>query len=678
MENLFEKLRSPENIARPVQILHHHYPKNARDQEAFLDEAVSKGMGGFCVNMDIDEDPNGYLSEDTPEAKAEWQSLCDFIDGCFRRNLCVWIYDERKYPSGAANDLVIKMLPDAQVKGLILYSRVMEGTEDALEKDARNLRHAKAYPVENGRILLKEGISAEAEGNDLRFCVPDDGRKYRMCAVYTGPVRFITQNGCVYTDLLRKDVTDAFLSVTHDRYLKYLGRERLSRITAFFTDEPGLPVHGCSNVFDETGAVAAWTEEMDELLPGFSDEQYLSVFLDTDGEDAFLRAAYWSLIQRLFSQNYFGRIYDWCDKNGTRFTGHMYGEETLSMQIGLNAGMFSLMRHMQMPGVDRLYCFDPRDVIAEKTASSCMHLMGCDMTMSENSFHLEKNFWNLESETTIENRLNSWYYQAQLGITNAASYFPYDGDSERKIYEEKCGRVSEFIRLGTHRTDVLALIPMLAAFEKYKAPFEKYWLVGPCTVAPGQDEDMRMLENAYGEALLQLEDELFDFDLIDEEGLDACRSEGGKLYTDTECFSQLVVFDTDTWNDGIIQKICSFLRLGGALSIVLDGGKSRAAEELEKEFHGRVLLTSPEGIADSLVNAKRLLEKETEKGIRVRKSEYFGHDLYFIHNRTPEEKLAYLPKGDYRVFDTCGKEISFKGGRIAVFAKEALMVIAMA
>lgn len=678
MEALFEKLRSPEIDARPVQILHHHYPKDARAQEAFLDEAVSKGMGGFCVNMDIEGDPNGYLLEDTPDAEAEWQSLCGFVDGCFRRKLCVWIYDERKFPSGAANDLVIKKLPDAQVKGLILHSRIMDGTTDTLRKDTRDLRHAKAYPVENGRILLNEGISAKTAGNDLLFCVPGDGREYRMCAVYTGPVQFITQNGVPYADLLKKDVTDAFLSVTHERYLKHLGQERISRITAFFTDEPGLPVHGCSNVFDESGAVAAWTEEMDALLPEFSKEKYLSIFLDTDGEDATIRMEYWTQIQKLFSENYFKRIYDWCDRNGTRFTGHMYGEETLSMQIGLNAGLFSLMRYMQMPGVDRLYCANPRDVIAEKTASSCMHLMGRDMTMSENSFHLEENFWKLQSETTNENRLNSWYYQAQLGITNAASYFAYDGDSERKTYEEKCGRASGFVRLGTHRTDVLVMIPMRAAFERYKAPFEKYWLVGPCTVAPGQDEDMRTLENAYGEALLRLEDELFDFDLIDEEGLDACRVQDGKLCTDTECFSHLVVFDSDTWKDEIVQKIRLFLRSGGAVSIVSVSGMSRLAENLKREFPDAVLFTSPEEIADSLVNAKRLLEKETEKGIRVRKSEYCGRGLYFIHNRTAEEKRACLAKGDYRVFDTCGNEIDFVGGAITVPAKEALMAIAIA
>ena len=56
-------------------------------------------------------------------------------------------------------------------------------------------------------------------------------------------------------------------------------------------------------------------------------------------------------------------------------TGHLYGEETLSMQIGLNADLFGLMRYMQMPGVDRLYCDDPRDVTAEKGCAAVVGYM---------------------------------------------------------------------------------------------------------------------------------------------------------------------------------------------------------------------------------------------------------------------------------------------------------------
>ena len=112
---------------------------------------------------------------------------------------------------------------------------------------------------------------------------------------------------------------------------------------------------------------------MDRLMPDF-EKNYADLFFDTDGDYRKSRRMWWKTAARLFGENYFGQIAEWCRKWGTRMTGHLYGEETLSMQIGLNADLFGLMRYMQMPGVDRLYCDDPRDVTAEKTASSAAHL----------------------------------------------------------------------------------------------------------------------------------------------------------------------------------------------------------------------------------------------------------------------------------------------------------------
>lgn len=110
----------------------------------------------------------------------------------------------------------------------------------------------------------------------------------------------------------------------------------------------------------------------------------------------------------------------------------MYGEESLSMQIALNGDLFGLFCRMQMPGVDRLYSTRPRDLIPEKTASSAAHVMGRGEAMSESSFHFESNFWDLP--ISVEKMMETGSYQAVLGITQTASYYPYH-IQERDAYQ---------------------------------------------------------------------------------------------------------------------------------------------------------------------------------------------------------------------------------------------------
>lgn len=617
--HLLNRLNHPENHIRPVQIIHQNFPKTDAETEAYLDRAEALGIGGFCVNMD---DLDGYLREDS----AVWGALASFIDKAFERDLQIWIYDERAYPSGAACDLVLKKLPDAQVKGLVCMKRDTDGGEGEW---AREARYAAAYPMENGILLKSKAIELPCENGVIRWNLPDGD--WRILAFETRPVNFLTENKVPYSDLMRADVVSGFIEITHERYRRYLGDDRIRRITAFFTDEPGLPVHGCSSYFYETDAVCAWTEEMDRLLPDF-EKNYADLFFDTDGDYRKSRRMWWKTAARLFGENYFGQIAEWCRKWGTRMTGHLYGEETLSMQIGLNADLFGLMRYMQMPGVDRLYCDDPRDVTAEKTASSAAHLYGKTMVMSENSFHLEHNWWKTPEKAVHENRLNSAYYQAQLGVTHPASYFSYP-DENRADYELKAARAGLFTSYGTHKTDVLVLIPMTAAYERFAVPDHKYWNVGPCTVAPYQGESIQKLEEAYGQVLELLEDRHFDFDLIDEAGLAECTAENGRISTGYEDFSALVAFDSGTSDAETRAVMERFLRAGGHITFVNTDLPTESAAALAAKYPDQVKFTEAADIAENLCAEPVLPVSGDCDGIRVKKTVTAGAELYFIHNR---------------------------------------------
>ncbi len=666
LEYLTKSLPCPDNQYRPVQIIHCYYPKTQPEIAKYIALAKKNGIGGFCVNVDLvpprmegeaDEDYklrrlDGYLGEGTPETEAAWEALACFIDACFEAGLHVWIYDELAYPSGAAGHHVLKDHPDWQVKGAVCATAVVNGGKGEIPGETGELLCAGAYPMlADGTLVTKAALPVTVERERILYDLP--AGEYRICAVYQKPIAFLTENRVPYVDLMRPEVVDRFIDVTHGAYLRHLGAERISKIVAFFTDEPGLPTHGCSSYFYEKNAVAAWTAEIETQLPSVRG-RYVDLFFPTDRDFAPLRRLYWTCVAELFGKNYFGRIAAWCEKHGTRMTGHLYGEETLSMQIGLNGDLFGLMRHMQMPGVDRLYCVDPRDVTAEKTASSAAHLYGRDYTMSENSFHLEYNFWKIGDQANDENRLNSDYYQAQLGISHTASYFgnPSAPDEARRIYQERAARAALFCAAGVHRADVLVLIPMGAAYERFMPPDHKYRNVGPCTVAPYQDASVQILENAYGETLRLLSDGRLDFDLIDEVGLLSCRVKDGKIATPYESFSHLVLFDSGIFPAQLLDFLCSFLADGGTVTAVQTDLPNPQLTALAAAYPGLRYAAYGDICAAVLAGGARpVLElAEDAPAVRVRKSETADAWLWFVHNRGDACTVTVRESGSLAVF----------------------------
>ncbi len=684
-QTLLSSLVSLDVSHRPVQIIHSHFPKTPKARKAYLDGAQALGMGGFVVNMDCvpqriegeDEETylarrfDAYLGENTPETEAVWDALCAFIDDCFERGMQIWIYDELAYPSGSAGHHVLKDHPEDGVMGLACLRVPFSGKGQIKGEDGKVLS-AAAYPEENGVLITEKALPVCAHDGVIDVDLPEG--TWQVCAVYAKKVAFLTENRLPYPDLLRADVVDRFIASTHEVYLHRLGPERISKVTAFFSDEPGLPTHGCSSYFYESNAIEAYTPDIANEIPDLP-SRALDLFHETDRDCAAFRRRYRTAVADRFAKNYFYRIGAWCESHGTAMTGHLYGEETLSMQIGLNADLFGLYRYMTMPGVDRLYCTDPRDVIAEKTATSAAHFYGRKKTMSENSFHLEHNFWHTPETATPESRLNSTYYQMQLGLTNISSYFGYPDlsrvtsdapspDPSFSAWQERTARASTFVSAGKHVAPLLVLIPMKAAYERFMSPDHKYWNPGPCIVAPYQPEPIKRLEFDYGTLLEQLQDARCDFDLVDDIALSQCRFENGKIFAPHETFDALVLFADGQPEDKTANAILTHLKAGGSVFAVQSDREHPFFTTLAQTYPDSFLLYSQSDLLRVILSRiPPVLALDAPGTVRVRKSEIADATLYFLHNRGEKTKITLREQGDFTA-------VSIEGGSETSFVSD--------
>lgn len=623
----------------PLQIIHHHFPHEEKEMETFI--AVQPGSG-YVVNVTApwnnardDEGYAAYLRQ--PE---EWAALDRFIRLCARRGKRIWIYDEPGFPSGGAGRRVVEADPAFAVTCLACRSMETEGGSGEMELPEGEVLLAAALP-EGKDGLLQEARSVPLSCSEGRLYWELTPGAYRVLAIVHKPCLWTTGAGVRYMDCLNPQAVEAFIRCTHESYRENLSPEAFSHIEAFFSDEPGLPVHGCSAIFDEPDPVVPWTAGLNAVFESRYGYQVIprltSLFFDT-ADAAGVRRDFWQLVSRRLEEAYFGRIADWCARYDILLTGHLYGEESLSMQIGLNGELFGLQRRMTLPGVDRLFCTNPRGVLPEKTAASAAELLGRRLVMSESSACFEDSEWHIPHSAA--ELLHSCLYQMVLGINTIASYFSsahYPAEEFQAAYAA-IGRVGEAMA-GTHRAPVLFLIPMETAWARYRPVNAKYWSVDPLPYSPGQSQALKKLEQDFDLALTGLLSRQLDFDLIDSRGLKDCRAEKGAVFTAHEQFQLVAAMDTGDFSAEILRTFKRLAEQGGRLLFLREKAAfSCEVLELLQRYPDRVAVATPEEAAAA---AARLcipvLETEEESPfLWVRRCQKAEEDTLLLHCRDGE------------------------------------------
>ena len=665
MKEFFRKqMMNPDKIFRPLQIVHNYIPNTKEERETYFDNFKKMGLGGFVINI-------GGGKEVYPFDEAEWALFKEKIEDAFDHGFRVWIYDELGYPSGAAGTSVVERDPSLRVKALLCRSVKCVSGHAELETRGNEVL-AGAFPIikediivdsEKQYTLSENGISPTRDGDKLIFDVPED-KEYLAVYIYTDMIDYYTMHDVHFVDVMDDMVTDYFIEHTHKNYLEHLGPELMSKVEAIFTDEPGISVHGASGKFLEADSLMGWSPSLG--VP----ERPLGLFFATDGDYRKVRRDYWTKLSDRFSKNYFEKITNYCNELGILTTGHLYGEENLAMQIGLNGSLFRMADKMTMPGVDRLYCTDPMNIIPEKTAVGAAHLNGCAHIMSESSQHFECSWWNKPNDIT--DMINSGLYQYVMGLDSTASYFMIRGIEEERRWTDILGAASAMISIGKHSCPLLVCIPQRKGYERYVPYNSKYWdAVLTWEVEFKTNAEQTRLGISYAHALKFMLNDGFDFDLIDEEALPRIKVENGMLKSEHETFQSIVVFDDGT---PLEKEVIDLLNCGAKVIAI-------RFENEDAPRHEGVIYTTLDSLVDTLGKNVTPPIKLNYKGGTVWYNchVYDGGKVFLIHNFSKEDSVVTFElDGDlelFRIFDKTS-ETAFSGKEYLLHGKEAFVLFA--
>ena len=543
------------------------------------------GLGGFHMHVRTGMSTH-YLSD---EFMSLIKCCCEKAD---KEHMLAWLYDEDRWPSGAAGGLVTKdeeyrarcllltTVPceDSDIKGIYLDSR------------AEGSREGKGWLIACYDVALDENgylKSYKLIGEN------DDAEGTKWYAYIKIHVPSPWYNNQTYLDTLNPKAVKRFVEVTHERYKEVIGENFGGVVPAIFTDEPQFTRKNVlKNSTDKDDILMPWTddfadtykvqygEDITETLP--------EIFWELpDGKVSTSRYHYHDHVCQRFTEAFADVCGEWCRENGIALTGHMMEEPSLHSQTAALGEAMRSYRGFDLPGIDMLCA--SFEFTTAKQAQSAVHQFGREGMLSElygvTGWDYDFRGYKLHGD-----------WQACLGVTIRVphlSWYAMGGEAKRDYpasihyqspwWKEFSYLEDHFARVNTAMTRGKPVVKVGVIH-----PVESFWLHwGP------NDKTALMREN-MDEKFKNLADWLLkgsiDFNYISESLFPSlCENASAPLRVGEMEYDAVIVPDCETLRSTTVERLEAFRNAGGKLIFLgnapefVDGKPDSAGKALYKK-----------------------------------------------------------------------------------------------
>ena len=566
-----------------------------------MEQMADAGIGGFFMHS-----RGGLITEYMGDEWMECIQAC--VEKSHELNMEAWAYDENGWPSGFADGGVPTCGVEFQQKYLLLST---VGQDGVAPKNT-----LICFRVEGGKAVIHD--------------VPVAGDH---CIVYEVNPHYI--------DALNSEAIAVFLKKTHQVYRDKLPGGFDGGLKGFFTDEPqygngGKPPwsHLLADMFHEE-----YGYDLVAALPG--------LFFDTDMSDM-VRYDYYTLINRMLAEGFIKQMYDWCEQNGTKMTGHMMGEDLFLTQLWSTAGVMACYPYFHIPGIDWLGRKIDSPVIPKQLGSAAAQfgktqtltesfgLCGWDVSFNELKWIAGWQFVN--GVNRVCQHLESYSLKGSRKRDYPPSLFvhqPWWG--VYSYLNEYLAKTGAAISMGTEQVDTLILHPLRSAYLTYTpVSFDAIYAFEKSFVALSSRFSGQHVPYHYG-----------DDSLIRSHG----RIDGGAFVVG-QCWYKVVILpDMITIADTTLSLLLEFLAAGGTVYSAgklprtvngreINDGRLAELGERVKPLTDDYYLSMPIQIDGEGCEDVHFQIRELEDGSR----------LCFMANLGGEERcLRFSVKGEYGI-----------------------------
>lgn len=557
LDNALFRNPTSEYRGTPFWALNSHLTKEELCRQ--IDIFKEMGLGGFHLHVRTGLE-NEYLSEEYMELiKAS-------VDKAKGEEMLAWLYDEDRWPSGAAGGLVTR---DEKYRARCLIFTPFRDLKYSLISNFRVNKKEKplaCYDI----ILDSEGYLSSYK----RIGENDEaeGAKWYAFLETANPSGWY--NGQTYLDTLSSAAVERFVEVTHEKYKDKVGDEFDKTIPAIFTDEPQFTRKAVfNNSFDKMDIAMPWTDKVPELYREMYGEDIFDtlpeIFWDKPASAPSVhRYRYHDFIAELFASAFADTVGQWCNENGIALTGHMMEEPTLNSQTAALGEAMRSYRSFKLPGIDML-C-NRHEFTTAKQAQSAVHQFGYEGMLSE---LYGVTGWDCDFRTYKHQ--GDW--QACLGVTIRVphlSWYAMKGEAKRDYpasihyqspWYKKYNLIEDhFARVNTALTRGKPVVRVGVIH-----PVESFWLHW------GPNDKSAIFRESLDERFLNVTKWLLegsiDFNFISESLLPSlCEKGNAPLRVGEMQYDAIVVPGCETLRKTTLERLEQFRENGGKLIFMGD------------------------------------------------------------------------------------------------------------
>jgi hypothetical protein len=460
------------------------------------------GLGGFFMHSRVGLN-TPYLSED-------WFRCVDAcIDEAKQLDMEAWLYDEDRWPSGAAGGLVTR---DERYRMRSLACSIttrpadLKWTKDVLAAFTARIDGAEATDVK--RL---------ARGKRPRLA---RGQSLLIFRVVLAPLSD-WYNGYTYLDVLNPRAVAEFIEVTHEAYRKHCGKHFGGTVPGIFTDEPNHGGKFLAMQDSNIDGTVPWTGDLPKVFRKRYGYDLIArlpeVFFDVEGRSVTpARHDYHDCLTHLFVESFAKQIGDWCDRNHLLHTGHVLCEQPMTGQAMVVGSAMRFYEYMQAPGMD-LLTEVRREFETAKMVSSAARQFGRTWRLTETygctgwdfpfASHKALGDWQAAMGINLRCQHLSWYTMAGQAKRDypASIFFQSPWWEHYRKVEDYFARLHVALTRGAEVRDLLVLLPI-----------ESVWMTCNIGWQPGSTQ-----RGSLDDRLVELRDTLLrqniDFDYGDED-----------------------------------------------------------------------------------------------------------------------------------------------------------------
>ncbi len=318
-----------------------------------------------------------------------------------------------------------------------------------------------------------------------------------------------------------------------------------------------------------------WTTKLPSIFEkewGYSLLDALPSLFEDVGDFQKIRHQYWRTICHLFTQGYWKKMGEFCERYNIKFSGHQYGEDTFGRQMEFTINCMPHYEYMQRPGIDHLTGtltwprWDPNGypfILTPKQVSSVAHQLGkkevlCEMYgVSDQGTSFKDRKWIFDWLAVLGINYRCYhgaFYSLRgfrKGVYPMTLNYQQPWWNDNRIIADYAARLSYVLRQGRYRADILIIHPIESY---YLAPEEG--LKDPNATGP-----LNMDFQAISHNLLKIQ-RPYDF------GDESLLAKYGKVNTDTLSLGEIVyktviIPSIKTLRKSTVDILTEFLDNGG-------------------------------------------------------------------------------------------------------------------